>query len=61
MKPLLNTSEICEYLHISRSQFYRLIRENRNFPVYQVGGRWKADPVKWIIKGEEEVSLCLRF
>ena len=43
MKPLLNTNEICEYLRISRSQFYRLIRENRSFPVYQVGGRWKAD------------------
>jgi len=44
MKTLLNTPEICDYLRISRSQFYRLVRENPSFPVWRVGGRWKADP-----------------
>ena len=54
MKALLNTREICEYLRISRSQFYRMVRENCSFPVYQVGGRWKADPddlEEWVKAG----------
>lgn len=43
MIPLLNSTQICEYLSISYSRFLQHVREDSTFPARKIGGEWKCD------------------
>ncbi|KLT69608.1 helix-turn-helix domain-containing protein [Flavobacterium sp. ABG] len=49
---LLKPDELCEALRISSSQFYKIKKAHKNFPVCNVGGakRYKLSEVEQFIK-----------